>query len=125
MKFEEIIIENELCYKLSNDDLSVIISSFGAGIYSLKYKGKEMVMVPKDFSIYLYCDSYYGKTVGRIAGRLKDGILKFQDKTFCLPANEVSTTLHGGKEGFSFKKFSGSFKNDELILSYTSLLMCI
>ncbi len=121
MEIKELVIEGEKAYELKNDELDVIVSSFGAGIYSLEYHEKNMVITPKDFMVYCYSDSYYGKTIGRIAGRIENGILKFRDKEYELPTNENGNTLHSGGEGFSFQKFLGKIKGDELVLSLDSI----
>ncbi len=120
MEIKELMIDGEKAYELKNDELDVIVSSFGAGIYSLKYHERNMVITPKDYMVYCYSDGYYGKTVGRIAGRIENGVLKFRDKEYELPTNENGNTLHSGGEGFSFQKFLGRIKDNELILSLDS-----
>ena len=120
MEIKEINIASEKAYLLRNENLEVVISSLGAGIYSLKYQGKDMVVVPNDFLLYCYSDGYFGKTVGRIAGRVEKGILNFDSNEYQLSTNENGNTLHSGGAGFSFQHFEGKIKENELILSFDS-----
>jgi aldose 1-epimerase len=48
-----------------------------------------------------YC--YLGSTIGRIAGRISNNTFSLDDKTFQLPANQGTTHLHGGMEGWDKK----------------------
>jgi aldose 1-epimerase len=85
--------------------LALTLSDFGAGIYEIRYLGVPMTIAQKDKAEWLHSDAYFGKTVGRIAGRIKEGKLDYLGKTYSLSVNEGVNTLHGGVEGFSFKMF--------------------
>lgn len=45
----------------------------------------------------------YGCIVGRIAGRIKNGLLKIQDKEYQLSKNNGNNNLHGGPNGLHRK----------------------
>lgn len=49
------------------------------------------------------CDDqtyFFGKTIGRVGGRIKDGSVLLNGRHYQLPQNEGTNTLHGGPEGF-------------------------
>lgn len=96
------------------NDLEVTLCDKGASIYSIKYKGEYMTYHPHDKKTFLRDDFYYGKALGRVAGRFKDGILEMPDSTqYQLEVNEVNhnlpidknNCLHGGKHSFTAKTF--------------------
>lgn len=88
-------IENEVGFK-------VILSSVGAGIYQLSLNGNNFLSTPKDLKTYVNPnEAYYGKTVGPICGRVKDGIVKVGNKINHLPLNEGENSLHSGSICFA------------------------
>lgn len=89
----------------SHAGLSLSLSELGAGIYDVSYKGRHLVETPLDKDLYELSRGYYGKSVGRTAGRIKGGILPFEGRECLLDVNGLGCTLHGGKEGFSFRRF--------------------
>lgn len=91
--------------------MEVTLSSFGAGIYQILIEGEPMLAGYKDYSLWVNDSGYHGKCVGRIAGRIPNGLLKLGDKTYQLDQNEGTTTLHGGKGGFSFRNFDVDISN--------------
>ena len=92
---------------VTNDSgLEVILSTLGASIYSLKLDLEPMCLTLKDFEEFYTSGSYMGKTVGRIAGRVKDGKLCVGDKELSLDKNEGNNTLHGGYKSLAFLNFS-------------------
>jgi len=106
--------ENEFLVTIYNSkDLEVTLSSFGAGLRSVKYKGKEMLLTPNDYEDYKYCTSYFGKTCGRFAGRIQNGKTTINGKEYQVSLNEPTNSLHGGKNGYSFKNFDMKLDGDE------------
>jgi aldose 1-epimerase len=106
MTLETIETEGATFLKLTNSvGLSVTLSDFGAGIYEIRYLGVPMTIAEKDKKAWLHSTAYFGKTVGRIAGRIKDGKLDYLGKSYVLSVNEGTNTLHGGVEGFSYRPF--------------------
>lgn len=100
-------IENVTFINIKNDkNLEIILSTFGASIYELKIDNESLVMVPKDLHDFYYDDGYYGKIVGRFAGRIDDASCKINDVTYILDKNwNGINALHGGNDGISFKNF--------------------
>ncbi|MBN2540839.1 MAG: hypothetical protein JXB08_04870 [Bacilli bacterium] len=108
-------IENDLHTKIGNikritmerNNLKVVLLSYGASIFSIEYKGKEMTLKPDNLEDFLSAKYYYGKTVGRTSGRLMCPSYYIDDKAYVIkpyPEDEI-TKLHGGKNGFSFQDF--------------------
>ena len=86
---------------IKNEYLEVTLSTLGASIYRIIFDGKDMVLTPKDKNDFLKSDIYFGKTIGRLCGRIETNSLenyKFQE-------NEKGVSLHGGFDGLSTKEF--------------------
>jgi aldose 1-epimerase len=49
-----------------------------------------------------------GKTIGRVAGRIKNGALTVAGQTYHVPATELGNAIHGGPNGFSNLLFEGT-----------------
>ena len=100
-------IKNNELIEVNSGDLVITLSNLGASIYSIKFKGEYMTHTPKEFIDWLKPNSYYGKTIGKIAGRvlLEDG----------------SILLHGGKNGLSNKLFKSSISvdNEHTVIEFT------
>ncbi|MGA0351746.1 MAG: hypothetical protein ACO3MF_03245 [Acholeplasmataceae bacterium] len=91
---------------LENEYLKVELASYGASLFHLYVKTpiglKEVSVQPNDIDEFLTSDYYYGKTVGRTAGRIFGPTYDIDDVTYFL--NE-EVLLHSGEGGFSFKHF--------------------
>ena len=91
--------------------MEVTLSDFGAGIYQLKLDGVPMIAGFKDYEAWMNDLAYHGKCVGRIAGRIPNGTITFNGKSYQVDKNEGEKTLHGGKDGYSFKLFNMDMSN--------------
>lgn len=91
----------------NNRNLEIVFSNVGASIYSLKYEGKEMLLSPKNASDFASSKEFYGKTLGRVAGRI---LSKYAG--YSLDNTEYNFTLHGGNDNLSYKIFNYSLKKD-------------
>ncbi len=110
-------------YTLENDFIRAEFLSLGATILSLTIKplARNVVLTNADLAIYQKRDaSYYGATVGPVAGRIKNARYKINDKEVELAANERGKhTLHGGAWGFSFQEFRVElFSSTKIIFAY-------
>ncbi len=100
--------------------LSGVFSAYGAGVKSLMIHDVPFVLDPLDESDYFTSARFYGKTLGRVAGRIPCEY-KIGSNTYHLPENEPGLCLHGGGEdGFAFKTFSVSIDSNDP--DYTSVI---
>ena len=88
------------------DGFEVVLTNLGASIYSIKYDNTDMILQTVNVSDYLSPTLYYGKTIGRVCGRMpaKDFLLK--GYKYRPQNNNNGASLHGGFEGLSTKLFS-------------------
>lgn len=96
----------------------IALTDFGAAIYYIAYPdktgvSKKVTNCPKDFDTFVHSTAFYGKIVGRVAGRLKDGEAIVNGKVYPLYKNEGKNTLHSGKETFGFKRYSYEIRSTE------------
>jgi aldose 1-epimerase len=110
---------------LTNDvGLSLTLSELGAGIYEIAYDGKKMSIAPSTHRPYEVSSAYFGKTIGRISGRIKDAILPWRGKEYEIGQNEGFNTLHGGPRGFSYQAFGlvDHYENEkELVAKFNNV----
>lgn len=95
----------------NNANLSVVLCTCGASVYSLKFENNPMILTLKDKSLFLHSPQYFGKTLGRVAGRLVEH-QEVLGKPFDLTANEFDNVLHGGKHNLSYRKFKYKIKEN-------------
>jgi len=91
---------------LKRKGIEATLFSYGASLYSLKINNREMTFRPDDLHEFFSSEFYYGKTVGRTAGRLVSPSYTIDDITYSVTSFPPGKTkLHGGEHGFSFQKF--------------------
>lgn len=106
-------------------DLEARFSTIGAGLLSLTYKGVPVILQPKELDVFNNSTHYYGKTLGRVGGRIPAhfniGKLDYE-----VVANEEGgINCHGsGLESLSFKKWNVYIANQPqgnyIIFTYLS-----
>ncbi len=108
--------QNNTIISLTNNcGLKATFMSLGAAIYSCsvtKSNGEEveLLVVPEKLEDFYHDDFYFGKTIGRVAGRINNGILKFEGKQYELDKNwKGINNLHGGFKGVSTQNFEYEF----------------
>lgn len=84
--------------------MRLTLCSFGASIYEWFHQ-VPLTLSPKDRNTFLTTTRYYGKTVGRVCGRLKNAEYTMHGVTYSLDKNENQNCLHGGKDGFAYQNF--------------------
>ena len=99
-------------------NLTVILSCLGAAIVEIKYDNDLMTMTPLNYDDLNREDIYYGKTIGPIANRIKDGLVVIDNKKYYLPLNEKCVCNHSGKVGLSNQIFDVSIENGRVIFIY-------
>ena len=85
--------------------LKVVLCNKGASLRHIYLKNELITLSPKDDLSYLRLDNYFGKTIGRTAGRIKNATYKIGDKVAKLEVNENTNNLHSGKTGLHQKVF--------------------
>jgi aldose 1-epimerase len=104
-------------YRLSNGHMSINITNFGGIIQSIEVPGRtgRMANIALGFSNlagYQANDvfpqpsggsgtTYFGATIGRYANRIANGEFTLNGKTYHLPQNNGTNTLHGGPNAWN------------------------
>lgn len=101
---------------LKNDRLEVILYTLGASIYSIRFNNEDMIITPSNVKDFEKGNIYYGKTIGRVCGRIPAG--KYQNYNF--EGNEEGVSLHGGFNGLSAKTFEYETRDNQVIFKYLS-----
>ncbi len=101
-------------YTLSNSDLTVRITNFGAHVVSIEApdrNGKKADVVLGYNSLAGYeadTKTYMGSVVGRYGNRIAKGTFSLEDNTYHIPTNDHGlTALHGGGNAFDRKVWTG------------------
>jgi len=95
----------------NNHGYKTILCSYGASIYQVIHQNNEGIeqllnLTPENIEDFLVSPAYFGKTIGRVSGRLFGPNYKILDQTYPLHLLEGETSmLHGGKKGFAFQNF--------------------
>lgn len=91
---------------LRTKHLEVVLTSYGAGIFKLRFDGTDLAVVPEKLDDYLVSKHYYGKTIGRHSGRLFGPIFDIDGQSYKVNVDSNEKfQLHGGIEGLSFQNF--------------------
>ncbi|MEL4249180.1 aldose epimerase family protein [Shewanella xiamenensis] len=98
--------ELQLVTLTNSHGLEVVLSNYGASIWSVKLYGKDEQPISlslgyqdiKDWATNPY---YFGITAGRVANRIGKAQFPLAGKTIQLVANEGNNQLHGGPKGLS------------------------
>lgn len=118
-------------YTISNKNgMALTVTNFGAAITSLEIPSKQrelldVVLGFNDAESYIKSYTiagapYFGATVGRYAGRIKNGTFTLNGKTHQLTKNLNDThTLHGGRNGFSSALWQASHDEKANTLHFT------
>ena len=103
---------------VTNSNLKIVLSCLGAAIVKISFDDDLLTLNPVNYQDLNREDIYYGKTIGPIANRVKDGFVNIDGKKYLLPLNESGVSNHSGKDGLSNKIFEYSTKNDMIIFIY-------
>ncbi len=122
--------ENAILYSLTNDNgLTMTVTNLGARIVdlivSVNGEKRNIVLGFDTAEEYLSKDMYFGATIGRVAGRIKDGSFSIDEHKYQLPVSpENGHTLHGGAESFEAKIWEAEIEEKSnqvsVIFSYMS-----
>lgn len=100
-------------YNLKNEYVDLEVISYGGIIKSLKTADKEgvfenVVLGYETLKEYEACEYYFGAITGRVAGRIKDGVLKIGEEVYNLEKNNGGNNLHGGPQGLNGRVWEGA-----------------
>ena len=100
-------------YTLSNEDLEVSVTTYGATWMSLKYKGEEMITPYRTVEALKEGKGFLCKGVGRYANRIGGAAFDLDGKHIVLPANEGKNQLHGGPGAYDSRVWEAEIVQDE------------
>jgi aldose 1-epimerase len=112
-------------YTLSDHDLTVRITTFGARVVSIEApdrSGKmgDVVLGYDNLGQYESDTTYFGSIVGRYGNRIAKGTFTIDGKTYHVPVNNNGNALHGGPAGFSGKVWAGKEVPDGVEMTLVS-----
>ena len=87
-------------FTISGPELAVSISSRGATVTSLRYRGRETVLGYDSDEGYLRGGAYLGATVGRVGNRIGGAAFELNGIRYDLTPNEGENQLHGGPDSY-------------------------
>lgn len=108
-------------YKIENaNGASVTLNQLGASIVSIRVPDKngelrDVVLGYQGLEGYEYDGAYFGATVGRCCGRIRNGKFTLNNKEYHLTINDKPNHLHGGMRGFSRRIWDARVRGDDVI----------
>jgi aldose 1-epimerase len=93
-------------FTLTNKNgLSAKVTNYGGILVALNAPDRtgklaDVVLGKDSLEGYLVGQSYFGATIGRVAGRISAATFKLEGKTYKLEANNTTNSLHGGLQGY-------------------------
>lgn len=99
-----------MLYTLSNGRLQAEISTYGAKLTRLLVPNdqgevKDVVLGFASEDEWRTKETYFNAIIGRCANRIKDGRFVLDGKSYQLPVNNGTNSLHGGLHGFNEKEW--------------------
>ena len=100
-----------LCTLENEQGLKLTVTNFGAAMYSVYVPDRDgnsenVMLTYADINEFFHSKQFFGKTVGRTAGRIPNSLLKIGHETYALESAFGRHTLHGGVHSFAYKLFS-------------------
>jgi aldose 1-epimerase len=100
-------------YTLKSSQVEMRVMTFGARVVSIETPNRKgqlanVVLGYNNLEDYIKDNkTYFGVVPGRYANRIANGTFSLEDKEYHLSVNEGPNTLHGGKEGFDRRNWTG------------------
>lgn len=108
-------------YSISNSDVSISVTDYGATLCNFVYKGTDIVQGFENVSGYINEVKYMNATIGRVCNRIGNGTFTLNAKTYHVPVNNGPNCLHGGINGFDTKLWECQESEHQLVFTYTSV----
>ena len=107
-------------YVLRNEELEVAVTTLGAMVTRLKYKGVERAVCYATPEEALIGKGFLCKTVGRYANRIGNASFTLDGVKYDLPANEGANQLHGGPDSYDKRIWNAEVQGDSVLFSIFS-----
>ncbi|MCM3538640.1 aldose epimerase family protein [Priestia endophytica] len=102
--------DETLLFTIENDNGVIVeVTNFGARIVNLFVptdSGYKNIVLGFDSIEDYKKETYCGATIGRVAGRIKNGEFSLDESLYKTSVNQSGNTLHGGTSGFDEKIWS-------------------
>lgn len=79
-------------------NFSLTLCDLGAAIYEMRWEGIPLTIAEKDLTKYVISSGYFGKTAGRIAGRVKKGFWIFAGNGSNYPSTKARTAFMAARK---------------------------
>jgi len=114
-------------YKITNkNQTSINVLSYAATWQNFEVveDGEKHSLIEHFDNLTDYVKTPYqvGKTIGRVAGRIKDAKFEINDVDYQLQPNSGKNLLHGGDNGLQYQNFDAKVDSDNSVLSINSVL---
>ena len=107
-------------FVLSNEELEVAVTTLGATVTRMKYKGVERAVCYTTPEQALNGKGFLCKTVGRYANRIGSSSFTLDGVQYVLPANEGANQLHGGPGSYDKRIWNADVQGESVLFSIFS-----
>ena len=76
--------------------IKATLCNFGASVYALSLDNTPLILTLEDKEEFLNCPQYFGKTLGRVAGRIPSVVNLGGENHTLTPTKDFTYSLHGG-----------------------------
>ena len=109
--------KNICVYELVDGDIRLLLTNFGAAIYSVEVKdaaGEYQLVTLTADSIpeFMENGAFFGATVGRTVNRINEGKFTLNGKEYQLTLNEGKNSAHGGDACFATRPWESEILED-------------
>ena len=112
---EETAFGKARLFTISGPELAVSVSTRGATVTSLRYRGRETVLGYDSDEGYLRGGAFLGATVGRVGNRIGGAAFELDGIRYVLAPNEGENQLHGGPDSYDRRLWTAEKLGDEAL----------
>ncbi len=102
-------------FTLSSGELTLSVSTLGATVQRLRYKGRDCVLGYDSPEEYLAGSAYLGATVGRVGNRIGGSAFTLDGLRYALTPNEGENQLHGGPDSFDRRRWEAEILGENAL----------